>query len=180
MEEKKNNSTKGAAKWKEVLVGGVSGIALGAAGTLFASSVPLDASAETADAESTETEGETANATAQMATTVNDSMSFTDAFNAARAEVGAGGVLNGTVTFTVLSQQMSGTTWTMLQEMSSQNQFIGMDLHTSMSHQTTAILIILLTLLTQKMLPIQTRRMAPTPPTLTIQEKMTRIHLRLR
>ena len=49
MEEKKNNSTKGAAKWKEVVVGGVSGIALGAAGTLFAISVPLDASAETAD-----------------------------------------------------------------------------------------------------------------------------------
>ena len=92
MEEKKNNSTKGAAKWKEVLVGGVSGIALGAAGTLFASSIPLDASAETADAENTETESEAANATAQMATTVNDSMSFTDAFNAARAEVGAGGV----------------------------------------------------------------------------------------
>lgn len=92
MEEKKNNSTKGAAKWKEVIVGGVSGIALGAAGTLFASSVPLDASAETADAENTETESEATNATAQMATTVNDSMSFTDAFNAARAEVGAGGV----------------------------------------------------------------------------------------
>ena len=51
MEEKKNNSTKGAAKWKEVLVGGVSGIALGAAGTLFASSIPLDASAETTEEE---------------------------------------------------------------------------------------------------------------------------------
>lgn len=92
MEEKKNNGTKSAAKWKEVLIGGVSGIALGAAGTLFASSIPLDAAAETTDTENAETEGETANATAQMATSVNDSMSFSDAFNAARAEVGAGGV----------------------------------------------------------------------------------------
>lgn len=94
MEEKKNNSTKGAAKWKEVLVGGVSGIALGAAGTLFASSIPLDASAETTEDENANPEGETANAnaTAQMATGVNDSMSFSAAFSAARAEVGAGGV----------------------------------------------------------------------------------------
>lgn len=94
MEEKKNNSTKGAAKWKEVLVGGVSGIALGAAGTLFASSIPLDASAETTEEENANPDGEAtnANATAQMATGVNDSMSFSAAFNAARAEVGAGGV----------------------------------------------------------------------------------------
>jgi len=94
MEEKNNNSTKGAAKWKEVLVGGVSGIALGAAGTLFASSIPLDASAETTEDENANPEGEAANvnATAQMASGVNDSMSFSAAFNAARAEVGAGGV----------------------------------------------------------------------------------------
>ena len=29
MEEKKSNGTKGAAKWKEVAIGGISGIALG-------------------------------------------------------------------------------------------------------------------------------------------------------
>ena len=94
MEEKKSNSTKGAAKWKEVLVGGVSGIALGAAGTLFASSIPLDASAETTEEENANPDGEATNATAtaQMATGVHDSMSFSAAFNAARAEVGAGGV----------------------------------------------------------------------------------------
>ena len=36
MEQNKNNGTTSAAKWKEVLIGGVSGIALGTAGTLFA------------------------------------------------------------------------------------------------------------------------------------------------
>ena len=92
MEEKRSNSTKGAAKWKEVLVGGVSGIALGAAGTLFASSIPLGASAETAEQELEDVNAEDVNATAQMATGVTDSMSFSDAFNVARAEVGAGGV----------------------------------------------------------------------------------------
>ena len=92
MEEKRSNSTKGAAKWKEVVVGGVSGIALGAAGTLFASSIPLGASAETAEQELEDVNAEDVNATAQMATGVTDSMSFSDAFNVARAEVGAGGV----------------------------------------------------------------------------------------
>lgn len=92
MEEKKNNGTKGVAKWKEVVVGGVSGIALGAAGTLLASSVSLDASAETTGSENPAGDAEAANATAQMATTVTDSMSFSAAFSAARAEVGPGGV----------------------------------------------------------------------------------------
>ena len=92
MEEKKNNSTKSAAKWKEVVVGGVSGIALGAAGTLFASSIPLEASAETIEEENLAGDAANTNATAQMATGVNDSMSFSTAFSAARAEVGAGGV----------------------------------------------------------------------------------------
>ncbi len=92
MEEKKSNGTKGVAKWKEVAIGGISGIALGTAGTLFASSIPLEASAENVDSENVNAETEPTNTTAQMATHVTDSMSFSDAFNAAREEVGAGGV----------------------------------------------------------------------------------------
>ena len=88
----KNNGIKNAAKWKEVLLGGASGIVMGAAGTLFASSVPLDAAAETTNTGSGESESEAADSNAQMATNVNDSMSFADAFAAARSEVGAGGV----------------------------------------------------------------------------------------
>lgn len=87
MEEKKSNGTKGAAKWKEVAIGGISGIALGTAGTLFASSIPFEASAENVDSENANTETEPTNTTAQMATHVTDSMSFSDAFNAAREEV---------------------------------------------------------------------------------------------
>ena len=91
MEQNKMN--KSEAKWKEVMIGGVSGIALGTAGTLLASSIPIDAAAENSDSQDTpNTENEATNTTAQMATCVNDSMSFSDAFNAAREEVGAGGV----------------------------------------------------------------------------------------
>lgn len=91
MEQNKIN--KSEAKWKEVMIGGVSGIALGTAGTLLASSIPIDAAAENSDSQDTpNTENEATNTTAQMATCVNDSMSFSDAFNAAREEVGAGGV----------------------------------------------------------------------------------------
>lgn len=88
-----NKMNKSEAKWKEVMIGGVSGIALGTAGTLLASSIPIDAAAENSDSQDTpNTENEATNTTAQMATCVNDSMSFSDAFNAAREEVGAGGV----------------------------------------------------------------------------------------
>lgn len=88
-----NKMNKSEAKWKEVMIGGVSGIALGTAGTLLASFIPIDAAAENSDSQDTpNTENEATNTTAQMATCVNDSMSFSDAFNAAREEVGAGGV----------------------------------------------------------------------------------------
>lgn len=88
-----NKMNKSEAKWKEVMIGGVSGIALGTAGTLLASSIPIDAAAENSDSQDTpNTENEATNTTAQMATCVNDSMSFSDAFNAALEEVGAGGV----------------------------------------------------------------------------------------
>lgn len=87
MEEKKSNGTKGAAKWKEVAIGGISGIALGTAGTLFASSIPFEASAENVDSENANTETEPTNTTAQMATHVTDSMSFSDAFVPRRGPV---------------------------------------------------------------------------------------------
>ena len=59
------------------------------------SSIPLGASAETPETPESEDAnvgngGE--NVTAQMATCVTDSMSFSAAFGAARAEVGHGGV----------------------------------------------------------------------------------------
>lgn len=92
-------NTQKLAKWKEVTIGGVSGIALGAAGTLFASSVATEASAAEVTDEEALNETEEGNAeenggagTAQQATGTYDSMSFGQAFTAARAEVGPGGV----------------------------------------------------------------------------------------
>ena len=51
MEQNKMN--KSEAKWKEVMIGGVSGIALGTAGTLLASYIPIDAAAENSDSQDT-------------------------------------------------------------------------------------------------------------------------------
>ena len=90
--EKRNIGTKGASKWKEVIIGGVSGIALGAAGSIFASSMPNENSDEANGNVEDNAEAENAAGTAQMATKVTDSMSFSEAFDVARGEVGAGGV----------------------------------------------------------------------------------------
>lgn len=96
-----SNGTKGAAKWKEVIIGGISGIALGSAGTLFASNMPSGENAENADSSESDSEVDSTDTTnnqsespasAPMASSVNDSMSFSQAFSAARSEVGPGGV----------------------------------------------------------------------------------------
>lgn len=99
MEEKKNKSTNGGAKWKEVVIGGVAGISLGAASAvLMGSALAKD---ETATSESPTEEPQQEDVPqeealgtglAEMATSVTDDMSFDEAFAAARAEVGPGGV----------------------------------------------------------------------------------------
>ena len=78
--------------WKKVVVGGVSGIALGAGAVLLSGSKPVDA-------DPTEGEGEEASSMESLtdgevafAHSVNDDMTFGEAFAAARAEVGPGGV----------------------------------------------------------------------------------------
>lgn len=77
------------AVWKHVVLGGVSGILMGA-GAIYA----LDTSAypsETKPTEGKESQGE---ADTLHVAEVNDNLSFGEAFNAARAEVGAGGVFH--------------------------------------------------------------------------------------
>lgn len=81
--------------WKKCLIGGVPGIVLGAAGTLAGSSL---AAAEP-EAEENPEPGETAGAavpeigdSVSVAGSVTDDMTFAEAFAAARAELGAGGV----------------------------------------------------------------------------------------
>ena len=81
--------------WKSVLIGGVPGIVLGAGAAIGAEAVMANASEVDLDND-VEAPADTADAAAQgsapVASSVNDSMSFADAFAAARAEVGAGGV----------------------------------------------------------------------------------------
>lgn len=103
MEEKKNKSTKGGAKWKEVVIGGVAGISLGVGSAVLMGSAlnhdnqPSDNTEEPTDnipeqEEMPLEEHAAEQGYAAMATGVTDDMSFDEAFAAARAEVGAGGV----------------------------------------------------------------------------------------
>lgn len=94
MEDKKEKATKGGARWQEVVIGGVTGIALGAASTLLMGSASAKESIPEENTEPTESEAQEPvdNGYAPMASNVNDNMSFNEAFAAARAEVGPGGV----------------------------------------------------------------------------------------
>ena len=88
----KENKRKGGQFWKHVVIGGVPGILLGSGGTVVAENV-VEAVAAEEDAENNVvvTEEELTPANVPVAN-VSDDMSFGEAFAAARAEVGAGGV----------------------------------------------------------------------------------------
>lgn len=79
-------AAKPASKWKHVAIGGVAGIAMGVAGTLVGTETVSAAEASEQPEAAPETPA------VPVATSVNDDMSFGEAFAAARAEVGAGGV----------------------------------------------------------------------------------------
>lgn len=80
------SKSSGKSVWGKVAAGAGAGIVLGAATTvLSSSSEPVETQQEIQHPEWTDGE-------VPVATSVNDDMSFTDAFNAAREEVGSGGV----------------------------------------------------------------------------------------
>ena len=84
----------GGSKWKHVAIGGVAGVMMGVAGTIVGTE-SAEAAGGNAGAGTDADGAALAAATATdvpVATTVNDEMSFGEAFAAARAEVGAGGV----------------------------------------------------------------------------------------
>lgn len=90
------NKKKESGVWKRCLVGGIPGIILGAAGTFAGSEL---AAAEVVDEQhgaSLNTDGADAeiHEVAPVAGSVNDEMSFAEAFAEARAEVGPGGVFS--------------------------------------------------------------------------------------
>lgn len=100
--EVQNNENEGS-DWRKVVIGGVTGIVLGASGAYAAERVTIPVGGEEAKEGEAEagkeeaTSGEepakiTFKGTAPMAHNVNDEMTFSEAFAAARAEVGPGGV----------------------------------------------------------------------------------------
>lgn len=101
---KENQTTETPKKkmnipWKGVLVGGVPGIIFGVAGTLATEEVAAATESENADdthsgGSGVESAAATVHDVAPVATGVNDDMSFSDAFAAARTEVGPGGVFS--------------------------------------------------------------------------------------
>ena len=116
VEEVVEEKSKGNG-WKQVVVGGVSGILLGAAGTLFSGfTLPKE------EQEGDNTHGNVSNgaqahpqggeAEMAVATSVNDGMSFSEAFAAARHEVGAGGafVWHGQVYGTYYAEEWNSMT----------------------------------------------------------------------
>ena len=94
--------------WKGVLIGGVPGIALGAAGVFavgtLSAATPGDGDQPEGDAPIYET--------APVSEAVNDDMSFSEAFNAAREDVGAGGVFvwHGQIYSTYTSEEWAALT----------------------------------------------------------------------
>lgn len=98
-EESAGKQPAGRGGWQQVVIGGVSGILLGGAGVFFSSAVSAtdDPDAPTAAGGHTDASvpvSEDVNVTVEglPVATVSDDMSFAEAFAAARAEVGAGGV----------------------------------------------------------------------------------------
>ena len=112
--DNKDNAAKGEKPiWKKVAVGAGSGIFLGSAATLLSASAPLGhAEGENAEEEGSETHPEWTDGEVSVASSVSDDMSFSEAFTAARNEVGSGGVFewHGNIYSTFTEDEWNGMT----------------------------------------------------------------------
>ena len=112
--DNKDNVAKGKKSiWKKVAVGAGSGILLGSADTLLSASAPLGhAESENAEEEGSETHPEWTDGEVSVASSVSDDMSFSEAFTAARTEVGSGGVFewHGNIYSTFTEDEWNGMT----------------------------------------------------------------------
>lgn len=88
---KTNQEGPSSMLWQSVFVGGVPGILIGAGVTSAIAKQPEDVEVPAEEANETTAEGSEAAAEIQVAYSVNDDMSFSEAFAAARNEVGPGG-----------------------------------------------------------------------------------------
>ena len=112
--DNKDNVAKGKKSiWKKVAVGAGSGILLGSVATLLSASAPLGhADGENAEEEGSETHPEWTDGEVPVASSVSDDMSFSEAFTAARTEVGSGGVFewHGNIYSTFTEDEWNGMT----------------------------------------------------------------------
>ena len=112
--DNKDNAAKGEKPiWKKVAVGAGSGILLGSVATLLSASAPLGhAEGENAEEEGSETHPEWTDGEVSVASSVSDDMSFSEAFTAARTEVGSGGVFewHGNIYSTFTEDEWNGMT----------------------------------------------------------------------
>ena len=112
--DNKDNAAKGEKPiWKKVAVGAGSGILLGSVATLLSASAPLGhAEGENAEEEGSETHPEWTDGEVSVASSVSDDMSFSEAFTAARNEVGSGGVFewHGNIYSTFTEDEWNGMT----------------------------------------------------------------------
>ena len=112
--DNKDNAAKGEKPiWKKVAVGAGSGIFLGSAATLLSASAPLGhADGENAEEEGSETHPEWTDGEVSVASSVSDDMSYSEAFTAARNEVGSGGVFewHGNIYSTFTEDEWNGMT----------------------------------------------------------------------
>lgn len=112
--DNKDNAAKGEKPiWKKVAVGAGSGIFLGSAATLLSASAPLGhAEGENAEEEGSQTHPEWTDGEVSVASSVSDDMSFSEAFTAARTEVGSGGVFewHGNIYSTFTEDEWNGMT----------------------------------------------------------------------
>ena len=112
--DNKDNAAKGEKSiWKKVAVGAGSGILLGSVATLLSASAPLGhAEGENAEEEGSETHPEWTDGEVSVASSVSDDMSFSEAFTAARTEVGSGGGFewNGNIYSTFTEDEWNGMT----------------------------------------------------------------------
>ena len=112
--DNKDNVAKGKKSiWKKVAVGAGSGILLGSVATLLSASAPLGhAEGENAEEEGSETHPEWTDGEVPVASSVSDDMSFSEAFTAARTEVGSGGVFewHGNIYSTFTEDEWNGMT----------------------------------------------------------------------
>ena len=111
-EGKKPETGKKQPMWKKVAVGAGTGILFGAGATILSASASVDNQAEEGGEGEGEQHPDWTDGEVPVASSVSDDMSFSEAFAAARTEVGSGGVFewHGNIYSTFTEEEWNGMT----------------------------------------------------------------------